>query len=174
MKIQKPLLKTFTLVSSLLLVPLFAAQAGTWTGDGTVDDGAWNWNEVANWDDSIPGTTSGISNTDTATFGTVDNRVVRVDEDRVIGDIVFGLSPGSYTFTGETLGLSHGGTMTVGVSTLGDENVDHTFENDLVLLPENSTSDGAYTIEDFVIDENLYIDGHVSGGETTGTITLNI
>jgi len=156
----------------LLALPLFAALAqaddGTWTGGGTGsgDPAVYGWDDAGNWaDGDIAGGTS--SNTDTATFGDVTNRNVLVDDNRVIGSINFTLNEDSgYTFSGATLGLSHGGALTQ-VS-----HANHTFNNDLVLLPESPTLAGVYTITDNNTSRNFTFNGNISGGTTTAGVTL--
>jgi len=161
----------FAFAFLLLASPSASADDGIWTGGGTGsgDPAVYGWGDAANWDDGdIPGVTTGTSNTDTATFGDATNRSVAIDSGRVIENLTFTSAAGAYSFSGETLHLSHGGQMTIN----GLDGTTHTFDNNFVLQPENATSDGLYTIRDSATNRNFVINGNITGGTTSGRIVL--
>lgn len=160
-------------------------------------DGAWlsgqtgtlDWSGLANWIDSIvPGATSGSTNSDTATFGSnTDATFVTIDEGRNVRSLLFnGTDPlGLFTLgsaganAGEALRLSSGGSLTVAAGTLTAT----TIHAPLILEAASPTTNGTYTITNnsttaasAFANDNLYklnLYGDISGGTTTGAITLN-
>ena len=174
---------------SLLLIAAVKIQAadGSWLSGRT---GIQSWSDALNWTGGIiPGATTGILNTDTATFGTNTGTVqVTIDAGRVIRSLTFNgtNAAGLYTLgdatanTGEALHLASGGTLTQAlgaVTTL-------TINAPLILEPASSTTAGSYTLSNNstnspngASDTNLYkvfVQGDITGGTTTSTITLNL
>ena len=156
-------------VVCLPVTPLFAAS-GTWNYDGSD-----NWTTTSRWSTgAAPGTTSGTSNTDTATFSTAltADRVITVDTYRNIQNISFGnTSAYGYTLYTGTLHLTSGGV----VQTLSGNGA-HT---DVILSPivlEGNGGTYTFTAGATSASSLLYIKGGVTGVATTGnttTLTLN-
>ncbi len=87
------------------------AQSNTWaTGTG-------NWVDAANWTGGVivPGATSGTTNADVATFGSLGlGGTITVDAYRNIGGITFGTN--NYTLSGGLLVLTGGATAITGTT----------------------------------------------------------
>lgn len=151
--------------------------------------GTRDWSDPLNWASGIvPGAITGSTNPDTATFGSnTGATLITVDAGRVLRSLLFnGTDPlGLYTIGsagangGEALRLASGGNITVAPGTLTTT----TIHAPLILEPASPTTNGTYTITNNSTnvannstDTNLYklnVLGDISGGTTTGTITLN-
>ena len=147
------------------------AASEVWTAD------SGTWSNSSNWSNSaVPGSTSSTTNTDTATFSGSAGGTVTIDQTgQNIGSISFsGSSTGSYTIgatNGNALLLSSGGSITDVVGDLDED----TISAPLILEPADSASNGSYT---FAVDANfsngITFGGAISGGTTSGSITLNL
>ncbi|MCB1204743.1 MAG: autotransporter-associated beta strand repeat-containing protein [Verrucomicrobiae bacterium] len=142
-----------------------------------------------NWASGIiPGVTSGSSNPDTATFGSnTGSTFVMIDSGRLLHSLIFsGTDPlGLYTIgsaginQGESLHLSSGGSLTMSPGTTTAVEI----HAPLILEAASTVANGTYTIQNnstnvanSPTDTNLYklnLRGDISGGTTSGTITLN-
>jgi len=103
-----------TSVLSLLGLALFGASTAQ------AADATWNVNAAGNWatgaswlPTAAPGATTGTTNADTATFGTVISlaRIVTVDANRNIFGINFAGNSSAYTLSGGNLLLTDGGLI---------------------------------------------------------------
>ncbi|OYW72687.1 MAG: hypothetical protein B7Z37_24120, partial [Verrucomicrobia bacterium 12-59-8] len=171
-------------VSSLLWSPRASMAAdASWTG-GT---GTQLWSDGVNWstNPAAPGATSGITNADTATFSTgLGATTITIDTGRNLRSLVFAIGAAS-TFTigtaganaGETLLLSSGGNVLMNSGNTASV----TLNAPMVIEPTSGTGTGTYSFTNNstatpTSDANLYkmtINGNISGGATSGTITLN-
>lgn len=159
------------------------AADATWAG-GT---GTQAWAEDTNWNPAAaPGATTGTANGDTATFNSnVAGTAITIDPSRNIKNITFGsAATGAITFgsaganLGSALLLTSGGSFS---TTLGNT-ATITVDAPLIIQPTSSTGAGSYTFSNnnaatsATTDTNankIYLNGDISGGATTGTITLN-
>ncbi|TLD72468.1 PEP-CTERM sorting domain-containing protein [Phragmitibacter flavus] len=152
----------------------------SWIG-GT---GTQAWDNVANWAPGIPGANPGTTNADIATFNTATTgTLVTIDAGRNIGSLRFSTgASGSYTIgsaginLGETLRLSSGGSIVMDAGVTSPV----TINAPLIIEPTSATGNGTYTFTNNSAsadaDPNTYkmiLNGGISGGTTTGTITLN-
>lgn len=159
---------------------LRAADA-TWKGGS----GTQAWSTNTNWNpEATPGATTGTTNADIATFNTgLGATAITIDAGRNIRSLVFATGVTS-PFTigsagaglGETLHLSSSGTIIMNSGITGAVTVDAP----MVIEPTSGTGAGSYTFENNATsadnDTNPYkmtLNGSISGGATTGTITLN-
>jgi autotransporter-associated beta strand protein len=98
-------------IAAFLLAPAANAQSSTWTSTTSS-----SWNSTGNWANStIPGSTSSTTDTDTATFNIAGTGAiaVTVDTGRNLQNISFDTAAGSYTFSGGSLLLTSGGTLSI-------------------------------------------------------------
>ena len=160
-----------------LVISCMIAHAADATWTGTLSS---NWSTGANWSaGATPGSTTSLTSTDTATFNAIPPGPVLVTIDQAnqnIGSIDFGI-PGKYTIgttTGNALLLSSGGSIYLTPSTITA--VAATVNAPLVLEAASSTSNGVYTFrnDDNHTNDYLQFGGAISGGTTTGSITLNL
>lgn len=176
------ILHAVSLLPVLLLTRASVAADATWTG-GT---GTQLWSTGSNWSPTTaPGATSGITNADTATFNTaLGATTITIDTGRNLRNLTFTNTAGS-TFTigsagtnaGEPLLLSSGGSVTMSAGNTATV----TLNAPMVIEPVSSTGAGSYTFSNSSTstpsnDANPYkmtINGSISGGATTGLITLN-
>lgn len=162
------------------------AADGSWLSGQT---GTLNWSDSANWTGGIvPGAVSGSSSGDTATFGSnTAATLITIDSGRIVLNLTFNGTNAAGAFTlgsagvnlGPTLHLSSGGTALSQPGTL----VPVTVHAPLVIEPASPTGNGIYTFTnnsttapDAFTNSNLYkmnLLGDISGGVTTGSITLN-
>ncbi len=177
-----------SILHALLLLPVLlvtrasVAADASWTG-GT---GTQLWSTSTNWSpNSAPGATSGTTNADTATFNTAAGATtITIDTGRNLLNLLFtNTAGGSFTIgsaganAGEALLLSSGGSVTMNLGNTSTV----TLNAPMVIEPVSSTGNGSYTFANNSTitagtDTNPYpmtINGSISGGVTTGTITLN-
>jgi len=177
-----PSLLSHPFLRALLTLPLFAslalAQSSTWTGGGDPDP---LWSNADNWaGGTIPGATSGTTNSDTATIEQVDFREIEVDANRIIGSIHFPLTTtlDGFRFFGADLNLAHGGSIATPISQ--SQAGDIVFENNLIFHPADATSNGFYAINHLSrapsspAARDLRFEGNLSAGTTTGSFALNM
>jgi fibronectin-binding autotransporter adhesin len=147
------------------------ATSGTWT---TTTASTTTWTNGANWSGGTVAGTNGTTNDQgTATFGettTQGLQSISIDSGRNIQSINFGApgnttAGGAYTFTGSTLVLSAGGSITVNTGSSNSAgNVD--FTNALTVL------EGNYT---FNANSTQPLLGFAQGGTLAwGTKALNV
>lgn len=160
---------------------------GTWSGS----TGTQAWSDSANWlSGSIPGATSGTTNSDTATFNSASTGTfVTIDAGRIVKNISFGASAGWFTLgdstanTGSALNLSSGGNITLqngyAATAAATGNL---IDAPLVLEPASTSTAGTYTFNNSALSgadtvaatPKLNIAGNISGGTTSSTITLTL
>lgn len=164
--------------------PLRAAD-GSWLSGRT---GILDWFDIANWNlGTVPGTTSGTVNADTATFGSnTGAATITIDAGRNLRSLLFSGTNEAGSFTlggagangGEALRLSSGGSITLALNQRGGVVV----HAPLVLEAASPTTNGTYTITNNSTDvsgttdtnlSKLSLLGDIRGGTTTGSITLN-
>lgn len=159
------------------------AADASWIGSA----GTQAWSDGANWSTSpaSPGATSGSTNTDIATFNTgLGATTITIDAGRNLRSLVFATgASGSFVIgsaganAGETLHLSSGGTIVMNSGITAPVMIDAP----VVIEPTSGTGTGVYTFANNATasspsDTNPYkmtINGNVSGGTTTNTITIN-
>ncbi len=158
--------------------PVAYAASKTWSGGG---DGTWS--SAADWDNiSPPGSTTGTTNSDVATFNSVTPQMnITVDTTYSIGGILFDGSAGAYTIGntgGNPLLLSNGGSIQLGTTaTSFTGGVTETVNAPLVLEPPSGSSSGNYTFANNSQDgmfSLLNFGGNISGGTTSGSETLTL
>jgi len=172
--------------SSILTASVALFLTGCLTARG--DSAYWisnsdtgNWSNGANWSTgAAPGSTTSTANTDTATlYSSEYGYSIIVDQpNQNIGSIAFeasglsNISVGLYPGGGNPLLLTSGGSITdTGYTDLA---VDESVYCPLVLEPTSATGNGTYTFTNNATDGGLNFAGNISGGTTTGTITLNL
>lgn len=159
------------------------AESARWIG-GT---GTKTWNDIANWDASpVPGTIGTTDSFDEAYFWRqAGNTTITVDNGRNIASMFFfaqGTGTGSYTIGSE--GANLGGALHLsdnGIIVMQrDSTTSLTLNAPMVVHAPSGTAAGQYffinnsTTGD--ADTNPYkmiINGSITGGTTTSTITLN-
>ena len=153
----------------LAIVLSTSAQAGSNSWDGGGLNGAWS--NAANWngDTIVPGSTSGVTSADTATFAVNVNRYVIVDAYRNVKFLTFDAGAGAFTFSSGQLALTNAGAITInaGVSTT------QTF-NTPILLSSAHDSTASFINNSTTVGANLAI-GSVAGQQgnnKTSTLTL--
>ncbi len=155
-------------ISLITASPALHAATITW-GSGATG----NWSVGSNWlGSSSPGSTSILTNADTAIFTNAAVSTITIDSStQNIGSITF--SSGTNTIgasganAGNSLLLSSGGAITALASASG------TINAPIVLEPASSTTAGSYTISNNS-SKVMTIGGNITGGTTTGGITLNL
>jgi len=161
---------------ALFLTPCPTAHAGSATW---ISASAGNWSTGSNWSGgSAPGSTSSTTNSDTAIFE--DNKnggVVVIDKvGQNIGSIIFGGQGISTIGTagGNALLLSSGGSISVWPNLSSGYNP--AVNAPLVLEAASLTSNGVYTFANNLFSNSwvLNFGGPITGGSTTGSITLNL
>ena len=149
-----------TALALALTVGAAGAADDTWSSVPT-DSG---WGNTANWVNATPpGSTTGTTNTDTATFTTSTIVAVTVDAGRNLQNITFGGA--TFTLSGSPLLLTNGGTILSNGSALDER----------ISAPLQIQGDGgAYKIETNTPGTNreLQISGGISGVATTGNTTV--
>lgn len=191
----------FILLLSWLLLSTHPGQAasGSWN---TTDTGVQAWNNIANWTNSPtppPGSTSTLNSADVATFNIdTTGTQITIDANRNIHSILFGTSAGSFTLgsaganLGEALHFSNGGKLEMqGYATIpvsGGTLKNQTLNAPIILEAATSTSAGTFSfinnannqrsattqISDAAAAAKMIINGHISGGTTTSSITLTL
>ena len=174
-RLLKMSLAALTASAGLTMYSPVQAASGTWLNTGSVQ----SWSDAGNWSGgTIPGATSGTTNTDVATFNTALGTVgtsgnpVTIDAGRNIGGITFDTaSVGAFTIGttgGNALTLTSGGAIQMTATAIAGT---ETINAPIVLagagatyaFTNNSTSTGT-----------LVIGGTVKGGTAGATVlTLN-
>lgn len=180
MKSKPKILKSLLPVLGLLVAGLPSASAadGTWSGAGTDT----YWSTAGNWN-TIPGSTTGTTNQDNATFNrtpAADKRVVTLDSDinlRVLSFQATGTTNGAYTFNSEVdqdyaIRLSSGDSDSINTAALSTTTT-QVFNTRIVLEGESAVLDGTQRFRS--INGNYFeFNGGISGGTTTGKISLTL
>ena len=168
---------TFSMVFSFA-APVFAAN-GTWVSTGGVGP---SWGNSDNWSSgTIPGATSGTTNTDTATFNTAITNTfgtsttpIVIDSGRNIQDISFDTAAGNYYIGSTSLNpllLTSGGTTQI-LNTLTSTNAIETINAPLVI----EGAAGTYTFSNNSANGTgaragtLNIGGSITGGAAGITV----
>lgn len=159
------------------------AANGAWLIDQI---GTQDWSNGINWvSGTVPGALTGATNPDIATFGSNSGTtLITVDAGRNVRSLLFNGTNalGLYTIgsagvnLGGALRLSSGGNVTVSPGTLTAT----TFHAPIILEAPSPTTNGTYTFTNnatnVASDPNPYklnLLGDISGGTTTGSLTLN-
>jgi fibronectin-binding autotransporter adhesin len=149
-----------------LTAPALAAD-GTWNVDAN-----GNWSTNSNWvGNTIPGTTTGTTSTDTAWFSRLltGGRTVTVDSNRNIKNITFddvNSSTFGYTLSGGSLLLTSGGTIAA-TGSLGAHT--DTISSPMTILGNNATY--TFANDSSLATRLLQITGPITGQSTTGGTT---
>ena len=168
----------------LLCITVKTAQAADAAWIGGI--GTQNWADDANWNPAAPGAISGTTNVDTATFNSnVAGTAITIDPNRNLRNLTYAatasgaISIGSSgANAGNALLLTSGGSLS---TALGNTAV-ITVDAPLIIQPTSPTGNGSYTFSNNNVatsatsDPNTYkifLNGGISGGATTGAITLN-
>ena len=135
----------FSVLAALALTAIPSAHAAdaTWGANTT-----GNWTLGSNWSPTTaPGATSGLTNTDNATFSDAAGGTITIDSaTQNIGSLLFSGTPAAYIIgssganAGNSLLLSSGGTINVTSSNA----VNQTVNAPLVLEPASGTTAGSY------------------------------
>jgi autotransporter-associated beta strand protein len=135
--------------------------------------GSGNWQTTSNWGSGtfnfvVPGTTSGTTNTDTATFDTGSSTTSIVpDANRNLGNISFGNSAAAYTISttgGNALLMTSFGTIQI-AGTFSGSNLTETIDAPLTL-------EGDYTLADNSANTGVLLDfgGAISAADQGGSV----
>ena len=157
------------LFAILAIVLSSSAQAGSNSWDGGGLNGAWS--NAVNWngDTIVPGSTSGISSADIATFAVNINTNVTVDAYRNLKFVTFNAGAGAFTFSGGQLALTNAGAITINAGVSATQ----TF-NTSILLSSTNNSAASFLNNSTTVGANLVI-GSVTGQQgnnKTTTLTL--
>ncbi len=132
---------------------------------------AGNWVDSPNWTSGVPGTTSGTTSTDVATFTLstlTAQRTVTVDANRNIGGMTFGNTSGfGNTFSGGSILLSNGGVIQ---SLAGTGSHFDNINTDLIIQGDGGTA--TFTANATSATSGMSFGGAVSGVSTTGNTTV--
>ena len=169
-KLIRQNIAAFSIVFAAAAVPRLSSGASSnWTGLGT--DG--NFSTAGNWSNGVPGSTTAINNTDTATFNSAGNGNTTVANDTIrnLQSFAFDTATASYTLgstTGNAFELTNGGSISL-LSTITSTGVTETFNAPLVLEPASGTGTAAYTFQNNSTDatNSLVIAGGTSVGTTS-------
>ncbi|MEY3898136.1 MAG: hypothetical protein RLZZ214_3657, partial [Verrucomicrobiota bacterium] len=146
----------------------------------------WGANTTGTWSDgtkwtpaSAPGATSGLTNTDVATFSNAAGGTITIDSaTQNIGSLAFSGSPGAYILgssganAGNSLFLSSAGSIVAGAT--APSATAFTIHAPLVLAPASPTTAGTYNFTSNNNNTPFLIAGNVTGGTTTLGITLTL
>lgn len=171
----------------LLLMPLLACGGVLHAGDAawTGATGTQAWGTGTNWTGgNAPGATDSLVNPDTATFNSsVAGTAITIDANRNLRSITFAAAAaGAITLGSEGAGLGNALLLSSGgvFSTALGSTSAVTVHAPLIIQPVSATGNGSYTFTNNSAsadaDANaykLFLNGGISGGTTSGTITLN-
>ncbi len=179
--LERSLLASVSLLLTGLLGGVAQAGPATWAGG----PGTQSWSTTTNWTPaSAPGSTSGTTNTDTATFNTAAGSTITIDTNRNLQNLIFDGAAGAFTIgsaganAGNALALTSGGAITLGATATSftGSNTTETINAPLVLEPASATSAGTYSfINNSTNSTNLLnIAGNISAGNTNNSETLTL
>jgi autotransporter-associated beta strand protein len=169
----------FASIYFVLTPPLRAASA-SWNTSPT--NGNWVTTIENNWTTGVgtfPGSTTGTTNGDSATFGGSNITTITLNSSVNIKNINFvGTTAPAYTIGttgGNALLLTSGGAISIQSTVTGANNVD-TVNAPLVLEPGSNVTPGGYTFSSFsgTNSHSLTIAGTVTGGTTTQNVALSL
>jgi fibronectin-binding autotransporter adhesin len=171
--------------AAALLLTLSSARAngGSAIWSSTPDTGAWiPASSKTNWSTGqglYPGSTTGITNTDIATFTSSNKTTISITSPTLnIGSIAFDLAAAAYTFSPNSSGdgflLSNGGSIQF-KSTVTSASKTETFNVPIVLEPGSATAAGTYSFINNAPSTDLFsFNGAISGGTTSSSVTLTL
>ena len=172
-------MKSKLILSQLFLpsVVLLAASSAHAANAVWSVNAAGNWATGSSWNPTAaPGATSGTTNTDTATFGSVINaaRIVTVDNNRNIAVIDFNANSFQYTLSGGSLVLSSGGTIKT--SGAGATHNADTISSPITLANAAAATSGTLSILGLSTnaERGLVVSGGITGAATEGASTLTL
>ena len=169
---SNPFLRPAQFVAAIALSasPVAHAAPQTW-GSSTTG----NWSDGTKWlGGTAPGATSGLTNTDLATFtnaagGTISINLTTQNIGSITNNSTVKYTIGSAGVNlGNSLFLSSGGS----IATTGGAGI--TFDAPLVLAPASPTTAGSYTFSNTSSTPVMTIAGNVTGGTTTQGVNLNL
>ncbi len=149
-----------------------APSGSTWSGTNSTV-----WSDPGNWTGTVPGATSGTTNTDTATFNTYNatNPTPLVDTGRNLQNIVFDNSGGNLTGSltlgttaGKALLLTSGGTIQTTFSVANPQSVN------APLVLEGSAGTYTFSTNGSLSTATLNFGGPITAGASSGTTTLTL
>lgn len=156
-------------VLACVVCSFLSAGTVTWTGASGGD-----WDTDANWDSG-----SKPTGADTVIFNSNISSVTNSASDQTVTHIRFdSTSVGSVTIgstTGNSITLNNGGQIAI-LNTVTTPSLTETINSPIILAPATATSNGAHTFTNngSMATTRLVIGGAVSGGTTTGGITLTL
>jgi autotransporter-associated beta strand protein len=172
-------MKSKLILSQLLLPTVILLSASSAHADSAAwyVDAAGDWATDGNWNSAAaPGATSGTTNTDTATFGSVSSAdlIVTVDTGRNISVIDFNANDKVYTLSGGSLVLSSGGTIKT--SGAGATHNADTISTPITLANADAATSGTLSIlgESTNVLRGLVVSGGITGASTEGASTLTL
>ncbi|MFA6287612.1 MAG: autotransporter-associated beta strand repeat-containing protein [Opitutaceae bacterium] len=145
------------------------AASGTWTGATNK-----TWQTSSNWNTSpFPGTTSGFSSTDIATFSTAGSGIIDLGGTLNVQSIRIGANGGSAGVltigdAGDTLNLTSGGDITVGAGVASNEIIGTAGGGSIKL---STAANSTYSINNNGTG-NLTIAAPVTSSQTTGNVSV--
>ena len=170
---------------TVLTVIVFVVQATSATWSSSPTNSNWvaggldsNWSSGTG---TFPGATSGLTNTDTATFtGASTQLSITINSTTLnVKSITFsGSSEPAYTIgstSGNSLFLTNAGTISIASTTTG-ASITNAVNAPLVLEPASSSTPGSYTFSNAssTASHPLVIGGTVTGGTTSQGIALTL
>lgn len=179
---------TILIALTLLLAPKAGADGGSATWLPTPTTGNWipdNGNNP-NWttgNNKFPGSTSVLTNTDTATFLTSNTTTIGINSTTLnFGSLTFGsttTAPSSYTIgatNGNSLLLTSSGQISLSSGFTGATNLTELINAPIVMEPPSNVTAGTYTFSNSAgANSNvLQFAGAISGGSTSQGITLTL
>ncbi len=160
---------------ALVLGQAAHAASSTWTSATS-----GNWSTAANWSaTTIPGATSGTTNTDTATFNASAGGTVTVDTGRNIQNINFDTNAGAYTFNSGSLILSNAGAIQLLSTFAAASTSTETFNAPITLEGtdtfSNNSAKGTLVIKS-AVSSDTGVSGTLvlSGSATTGNVVSGV
>lgn len=163
-------LSLFTRLLSITAFSVFASHLGaadsTWSSTATSSD----WTASGNWTTGVPGSASGSTSTDVATFNSNSSVLtINPDASRNLRSILFDTGAGAYTFTGGTFVLTGSGSITMNAGVTASQNI-----NSSILLSPTATA-YTFTNRSTTSAAKLNLGGSITGQQTAGnTTTLNL
>jgi autotransporter-associated beta strand protein len=167
---------------------LFEAPTNSASWLGSPNNGNWiplsgtqNWNSGI---DKFPGSTSGLTNGDTATFLISNTTTITINSPTLnIRSVIFGNSstaPSNFTIgsvSGNPLLLTNGGEIAIAGLPSGTSGVTETINAPLILEPGSSSTSGSHGFRNSAtasVTNVLNINGTVTGGTTSAGITVDL
>jgi len=159
---------TTLLISSVfgLAATFLSAETSDWSGTDSGD-----WTDGSKWSDGVPGVDPGVNSAQIGA-GSAPSSLVEIDVDTAITLHTLGFGNGlHHRLFGEDISLLNGGGVNFIGSNLASDPL--MIENNFILLPEDSESDGAHAfVHDMSPHRAFHLTGDISAGQTSGTVTL--